>query len=147
MRTITGESDMGKHDQLDPDSLAPCPRCGHRDYYVRGRHATCRPCNAAAQRRYRERQLLGQTRESTGTPPRPLSASLTALDPAVATRRRTQTHCRRRHALSGSNVHWQTDALGRVHRVCRTCHRDRQRARYGMPQPAGRLAELIMEAR
>lgn len=119
-----------------------CPVCGYNDWYVKGKHRACRPCQAQAVRRYRERQALGQTVERQSRASRPLSVALQALEPPVARQRRTQTHCRRRHALEGSNVRWQTDGLGRVHRVCRTCHRERMRSRYGLASPVS-LATMI----
>lgn len=122
-----------------------CPKCGYNDWYVLGRHRTCRPCNAASQRRYRERQALGRDVDRQGRVPRPLSASLSLATPVAAVRRREATHCRRRHALTGNNVRWQADRAGRVSRVCRQCHREAQRARYSMPRPSG-LADMLRQA-
>lgn len=119
-----------------------CPKCGHNDWYLKGRHRACRPCQALAARRYRARQALGQSVERTGRVPRPVSERLRAPRPLAACERAARTHCPRRHALSGLNVRWQADSLGRVQRVCRACHRDRQRARYGLAVPSSLAAQL-----
>lgn len=114
------------------DHLGACRQCGERDWYVRGSHKACRQCQRQAVRRYRARQAVGQGVESRAShAPRALSTSLRAPTPAVAVQRRRQTHCHRRHALSGENVRWEVDRHGRSHRVCRACRRDRQRVRYG----------------
>lgn len=121
-----------------------CPKCGHSDWYVLGMHRTCRPCNAASQRRYRERQALGRDVDRQSRVPRPLSQSL-ALPPVPAERRRQRKACPRGHSYAGRNVRWQADRLGRVARVCRQCHRETQRERYGMPRPSG-LADMLRQA-
>lgn len=119
-----------------------CPVCGHSDWYLKGRHRACRPCQALAARRYRLRQALGQGRERQGRAARPLSASLTLAQPVAAVARRERQTCRQGHAYSSGNTRWQTDRQGRVSRVCRQCHREAQRARYGMPRPTP-LADML----
>lgn len=121
-----------------------CPKCGHNDWYFLGRHRTCRPCNASAQRRYAARQALGQGRERRTRAARPLSESLAVLPPVPAQRRRERQTCQAGHSLSGVNLAWLTDRQGRQARRCRTCHRSRQRERYGMSRPDS-LSALLEE--
>lgn len=40
-----------------------------------------------------------------------------------------QTHCVHGHPFDEANTRWSIDGRGRRHRVCRTCHRERERAR------------------
>lgn len=122
-----------------------CPKCGHSDWYVLGRHRTCRPCNAASQRRYAERQRLGREAERQSRPVRPLYASLALTEPVAAVRRRRRSSCVHGHRYTAASTAWQTDSRGRQYRQCRTCHRDRQRERYGMGT-ADSLAMLLGEA-
>lgn len=117
---------------INSDTHPVCPKCGHSDFYSLGRHRTCRPCNAASQRRYRERQALGRDRERQTRAPRPLYASLAAVEPVAAVRRRHRATCSHGHPYSRENTAWQVDKRGRQYRQCRTCHRERQRARYGL---------------
>jgi len=47
----------------------------------------------------------------------------------AASRARTKTHCPAGHEYSGDNLFVSTRKSGYLHRLCRACHREKQRAR------------------
>lgn len=118
-----------------------CDKCGVSDFYQKGNFSYCRPCHTEAQKRYKQRQALGEQVETLKGPSLPLSALLQSnslLKPV----------CKYGHPMSGDNAAISSQRAGRhLRRRCRTCERNAKRLRYGLePEAAPTTLNKLLDS-